>query len=153
MKVVPDRAWGIMTVRGEAAGEPYEGKLAVAETIRRRMRTRYASKGSAVSTVLHPQQFSIWNTTDPGRINAALADDDDEVTRDCIRAWDESEFSNVVPGAVLYHADYVKPVWVPKVRLVAQIHRHLFYADPVLDDHPNLEVVAHNRLKDEPNAE
>lgn len=45
--LVPDDTWAILTIIGEAAGEPYVGQLAVAEVIRNRMRQRYASDGTA----------------------------------------------------------------------------------------------------------
>jgi len=54
-----------LTVLGEAEGEPYAGKLAVAHVIVNRMR-----KGnlSVADTVLAPWQFSCWNPGDPRKL-------------------------------------------------------------------------------------
>jgi len=140
MDVISADQLGLATLIGEAIGEPYEGKLGVAEVIRRRTRTRYGSKGTVASTVLMPQQFSMWNTSEDGRVRACLAQEESPPVQECKRAWEESATSNTVPGAVLYHADYVRPKWAEKVRFIKQIGHHLFYADPVLDKHPALDL-------------
>jgi spore germination cell wall hydrolase CwlJ-like protein len=50
-----------LTVLGEAEGEPYAGKLAVAHVIVNRMRKHVAG---VADTVLAPWQFSCWNPGD-----------------------------------------------------------------------------------------
>ena len=130
--VTPDK-WGVLTVIQESLGEPYEGKLAVAEVIRNRMRRKYASDGTVIGTVLRPSQFSGWNSRDPSLLMSAKADDDHMAVRDCIKAWIEAfeHETNTVSGSVLYHADYVKPPWAsaPSVKLICKKGRHLFYTD------------------------
>lgn len=81
MQLVPDDSWAILTIYGEAAGEPMEGKLAVAHVIRNRMRFKYQSDGTVVGTVLKPFQFSMWS--DRARLMAARADDEDERLIEC----------------------------------------------------------------------
>jgi len=51
--------WIALTVKQEAEGEEYEGKLAVAFVIVNRMAQK---KRSASDVVLAPWQFSCWNT-------------------------------------------------------------------------------------------
>lgn len=129
--LVPAWCLAAATIVGEAGGEPYEGKVAVAHVIRNRMRTRYASDGTVAGTVLHPFQFSLWNTNERGRIRACVVLADDAVARDAIRAWEESATAAhpVLGAAVLYHADYVDPYWKSHVRFLTRIGRHLFYSD------------------------
>ncbi len=64
MRPPTDLDWAAMTIKMEAEGEPYEGKLGVAFVIANRMR---ATGRSAADVVLRPFQFSCWNTTEPTR--------------------------------------------------------------------------------------
>src|SRR5574337_170238 len=84
MRLVSDDALAIVTIYQEAAGEPYAGKLAVAEVIRARMRRCYASDGTVAGTVLRAWQFSGWNT-DAGavRIMSLQIDTNDPVVQEC----------------------------------------------------------------------
>ena len=97
--------------------------------IRNRMKRRYASDGTVIGTVLRAKQFSMWD--DRARLLAARLDDEDPVVRDCIRAWKESETTNIVRGAVLYHTSSIQPYWstAPTVTRVGTIARHHFYTD------------------------
>ena len=129
VRIVEDEAWAVLTIAGEALGEPFAGKLAVAEVIRNRMKRRYASDGTVIGTVLRPKQFSMWNNR--SRQLAARLDDAEPAVQDCIRAWRESATSSFVRGAVLYHTVDVEPYWsrAPKVRRVRTVARHHFYTD------------------------
>lgn len=130
MRVVDDEAWAIMTIAGEALGEPMIGKIAVAEVIRNRMARKYASDGTVIGTVLRAKQFSMWD--DKARLLAARIDDKDPKVRECIDAWIESEHSTISKGAVLYHTIMIeRPFWATaqSVKEVATIHRHRFYTD------------------------
>jgi len=54
-----------LTVLGEARNQPYQGKVAVAQVVRNRM----DEKGLSVAdVVLHPWQFSCWNSEDPNKL-------------------------------------------------------------------------------------
>lgn len=132
-RIISDEALAAVTIYSEAAGEPYEGKLAVAEVIFRRMQTRYSSDGTLAGTVLRRYQFSAFN--DDQRDNGWLvhcmqiADNQEGVT-DCIRAWSEATLgSNTVPGAVLYVNLVVvaAPAWAVPEKLVATVGHHSFY--------------------------
>lgn len=131
MRLITDRAWGIATLIGEARGEPYLGKLGVAEVLRNRTLRHYSSKGSVASTVLMANQFSCWNTDDPNRLVMALIDDTDPSVSACAKAWDEAAAgSNTVLGAVHYLNPRTVPripSWVAACREVAIIGAHHFY--------------------------
>lgn len=128
LELLSPAALAVATIWGEAEGEPYEGKLAVARVIRERMRRRYFSDGSVAGTVLYPLQFSMWNTTERRRIQAALVPTTSITAQDSWTAWAKSEVPDVLwSGIVLYHAKSVSPGWAAKSQLVYEIGRHLFY--------------------------
>lgn len=125
--LVPDDTWAILTIIGEAAGEPYVGQLAVAEVIRNRMRQRYASDGTAVGTVLRARQFSCWNSGYVGRVRMAKSHQDQPAARSAIRAWAEAcgRDTDITHGAVLYfNPRLASPHWDAVV--VAEIGNHRF---------------------------
>jgi|SRR3990172_1204590 len=129
MKLIPDDIWGILTVWQEARGEPYIGKVAVAEVIQRRAKLKYSSDGTIAGTVLKPYQFSGWNTNDPNRILAAKADRLDPLIIECIKAWEEAKGgTNFTNEAVLYcNLKVCSPAWANKSIVVAEIGNHTFY--------------------------
>ena len=139
MDVVRSELWAIITIRGEADGEPFAGKVAVARVIRNRMQFRYQSNGTVAGTVLAPLQFSTWNATSPPRADWARAQLEDPLTAEAVRAWQASEKDEEVKDAVLYHNPAVapNPQWKASARFIKTIGRHDFYADPV-NDHKEL---------------
>ena len=64
MRPPADLDWVAMTVKQEAEGEPYDGKLMVAFTIANRMGR---DRASASDVVLRAFQLSCWNTSSPTR--------------------------------------------------------------------------------------
>ena len=79
---VSDIEWMAMTIKMEAGGECYPGKVAVAYVIR----NRSSKTGKSISdVVLDPWDFSAWNTDSRGRLNL---DDPDHapVWWDCYKA-------------------------------------------------------------------
>jgi spore germination cell wall hydrolase CwlJ-like protein len=132
MRLIPDEVWGTLTVWMEARGEPYEGKVAVAEVIQRRAVRKFMSDGTIVGTVLKAYQFSGFNTSDPNRLAAARLDDSDPVYQKCLAAWrDALGGVSVVPAAVFYFSpagvDHT-PTWASTDKLVKSIGAHQFYA-------------------------
>lgn len=129
MRLVLDWALAIICIWQEARGEDYAGKLAVAEVIRNRMRKRYSSDGSVAETVLRPYQFSGFNTGDPNRIVSFRIDDNDPVVKECIQAWNDSEHTDTVKGAVLYYNPSIvqEPKWVLRAKEVARVGQHVFF--------------------------
>lgn len=131
MRLVSDEALAAITIVQEAAGEPYEGKLAVANVIRHRMELGLHSDGTVAGTVLRSFQFSGWNSKpDFLRIRTVQADDSEESVRESIRAWRESATRDIVPGAVFYcnlHVLPRPPAWARPELFVATVHRHTFF--------------------------
>lgn len=126
--LISPEAWGVTTVWQESRGEPLQGQIAVAETIRNRAKWRYSSDGTIAGTVLRSLQFSGWNAHDPNRIPAAMLDDADPVVLRCREAWRTAMAgSDVARGAVLYYAPaVVEPPWAADCRIVVEIGRHRF---------------------------
>ena len=134
MRLITDDALGIMATWAEAEGEPFEGKCAVGEVIRRRAVLKYNARTPTIASVLvTPYQFSFFNM-DPGdraRLTKALQiDTTDPVVDECRRAWEQSETSDYSKGAVLYYnpaAVVTAPAWALVYPMVAQIGRHRFH--------------------------
>lgn len=140
MRLIPEDTLAIVTIMQEAAGEPYTGKVAVAEVILNRMKAKYSSDGTVSGTVLRPLQFSGWNSRDPGRIRNIRIDTDDPVVQECMRAWDEAKHgSDTVKGAVLYYNPDprlvpVTPEWAKSHSAVqvAEVGHHVFFVPRVM---------------------
>jgi len=106
VRLISDDALAAVTIYQEAAGESFEGKVAVAEVIRNRMAFRYQSDGTVAGTVLHPFAFSGWNSTSNQNIAALRIRSvqvDSAASNDCAVAWQTSIDSQTVKGAVLYY--------------------------------------------------
>ena len=121
------------TVYGEARGEPFEGKLAVAFVIRNRA-ARPGWWGKDVESVCRrPYQFSCWNAGDPNRPAIEAVDLPDasfaECLVACIAALREPAAPDPTQGATHYHAKGVMPVWTQGKTPCARIGGHLFYND------------------------
>ena len=71
MRLVPDEMWAVMCLYGEARGELYPGKVAVARVIRNRVAKGWWGH-DVPSVVLAPLQFSMFNPSDANRVLAAL---------------------------------------------------------------------------------
>lgn len=133
MRLITEESLAVVTIYQEAQGEPYAGKLAVAEVIRNRMHQKYASDGTVSGTVLRPLQFSGWNARDPGRIRAVRLDSEDWIVKDCIRAWHEAiAGSDLVRGSVLYYNPSIiadTPEWAMPESAVemARVGQHVFF--------------------------
>lgn len=131
--IVEDWQWVVMTIIQEAANEPFEGMVAVAEVIRNRAENKYNCDGTIVSAVLTPWQFSGWNTEDRNRIHVAKLDLGDSVVQRALNAYNVAfkRRSNYAMGANLYHADWMEkyPEWTtsPKVTRLTSIGHHIFY--------------------------
>ena len=118
----------------EAATEPYEGKLAVAQVVLNR-----ANNSKFPSTVC---EVVFQRTYTPARVIVC------QFSWTCLKnmvvrdkyAWEESEIvarkaltqdkvhdKIASTNAMYYHADYVNPGW-NRNKVVARIGRHIFYA-------------------------
>ena len=128
MRLIADYLLGVVTVYQESEGEPYEGKVAVAEVILRRTKRKYMSDGTVAGTVLRRLQFSGMNSDSANRIRSFKIDSSDKVVDECVRAWAEADRgSNLVPECLHYfNAHIVMPPWAKDAEIVAVIGNHTF---------------------------
>lgn len=138
-KKLSDKQVLVLTLWGEARGEPVEGKIAVANVIRNRMR---ATGKTAKEICLAPWQFSCWNGGDRNGQEVAMAG--------TIMLLG----GNIVPKAQLKECEWIadgilndlvndnskgakhymtldcfrlnKPQWAAQMQIVATIGHHVF---------------------------
>ena len=129
MRVISDDTIAALNIWMEARGEPFQGKVAVAEVMRNRLKSGRWGK-TIVQVVLAPYQFSGWNTNDSNRIQALLLDDSDPQYQECVRAWNTSKAStNFARGALYYfNPKLAAPSWAKPQNLLVTIGNHQFYA-------------------------
>ncbi len=130
---VSDVDWMAMTIKMEAGGEPYPGKLAVAYVIR----NRSSKTGKSISdVVLDPWDFSAWNTESRGRLHLDDADHA-AVWWDCYKAASSAYFQlecDPTKGATHYlNVELTKkirggslPSWYDQEKVTVVIDQHTF---------------------------
>jgi N-acetylmuramoyl-L-alanine amidase len=130
VRLISEEALAEITLKMEAEGEPYAGKLAVAWVIRNRMADNFFSDGTVSGTVLRAAQFSGWNTASPERIRCVRLDPSvSQADADCVRAWAESGSGGEDPtqGAVQYYNPaIVTPSWASGFEETVVIGGHRF---------------------------
>lgn len=116
------------TVWGEARGEPWDGKVAVAWVIRNRADNPGWWGRNVAEVCLQPFQFSCWLHNDPNRVKCIQATEVD--LRECRKAV-EAVFDGTEPditnGADHYHHKTILPRWATGEKPVAIIGDHKFY--------------------------
>ena len=119
------------TVYGEARGESYESKKAVAHVILNRVRLRRAGPDHTVAAAcLRAKQFSCWNRDDPNREVLLKAGLDEAMFRSSLRAvLDAHDEPDPTHGATHYHTRAVAPFWAAGKTPCAAIGAHVFYND------------------------
>lgn len=122
------------TVWGEARGEPYEGKLAVAHVLINRWQGQsgqWARDDTLATACLRHRQFSAWNQGDPNFVPLQTQNVAQPVFRDCMRAVLEALNADKDPtaGSRHYHTDSIMPTWARGHEPVARIGHHVFYND------------------------
>lgn len=96
----------VRTIIGEAAGEPYAGKLAVASVLR----TRGSTKGFVGLHAKHIDRQPAW------------------VWEQARRAWRESATRDYANGATHFEStDFKRPTWSKGMTIVAHIGKHNFF--------------------------
>lgn len=146
-----------LCVWDEAAGEPHEGKVAVAKVVQNRMAIRYESDGTIQGTVLAPLQFSgfyfsmfngkyvrdCWTQAEALAKGARMLTEAvrQSIWSDCQLAVQEASagFSGgpewqklaAQPKTVLYaNLAISDPAWATPANRVCQIGHHTFFMDP-----------------------
>jgi len=124
-------SWGLLpnVVWAEARGEPYEGKVAVAEVVLERIRDQRWGNDVA-SVVLQPWQFSCFNQQDP---NAALRPRPSDkkgyaVFKECCRAAADAVNGSTLTGRANHYVNLkvARPVWYDPEKVTAVIGAHTF---------------------------
>lgn len=124
--------WAVATIYMEAAGEPAEGKLAVAYAILNRAA---AERKTVSDVVLQPWHFSAWNTDSPTRLRLDTVDE--RAWAECAAAFAAAAVDRVpdpTRGATHYLNEDVTrkirggtlPAWFDEAKVTARIGRHTF---------------------------
>jgi len=122
-----------MCIWGEARGEPWEGKLAVANVIQNRVNRHSWYGKNHREVILKPYQFSSFNKRDKNRRKMLypLKYSDLETWLECFVAGElvlASKVPDPTHGATHYFADYIKlPKWAEEMQFIKQIGHHRFY--------------------------
>ncbi len=125
------------TLYGEARGEPYLGKVAVANVVYNRasigLRHPHFGEGTIASACLAPWQFSCWNSNDPNREVILAVTDVDPIYADCLDIAATAcagQLDDVTDGATYYFAKgSPEPAWAVDKSPCAKVGKHLFYKD------------------------
>ena len=121
------------TVFGEARGESYEGKKAVAWVLKNRWlstRGQFAKDDTLATACLRHRQFSAWNAGDPNLGAMRKTGEWDRSYRDSLRAVLEviDELTDSLTfGSLWYHAQAVSPDWAVGAKPAARHGTHVFY--------------------------
>jgi N-acetylmuramoyl-L-alanine amidase len=148
MNTGPDIWDAVRTLYGEARGETYEGKVAVAHVILERQAVAKAMKqrtgknhplfgdGSLSGVCLAPYQFSCWNPSDPNAAKlAALKLPDalgDSSLLDCLAAMSAALAGREKPlpaGCLHYFVAGMTnpPKWAAGLTPAVQVGAHVFF--------------------------
>jgi spore germination cell wall hydrolase CwlJ-like protein len=115
----------IRNVFYESGGEPYEGKIAVAQVTWNRLRS--GAWGRDFCRVIHaPNQFS-W-TKDPVRRNRPLTGAQVAAVQSAVDDFLAGTRVSKLITATHFHATYVRPRWATSDARLKQIGGHVFYA-------------------------
>lgn len=151
-----DATLAALCIWDEAAGEQYEGKVAVGRVIRNRMAAHYESDGTVSGTVLAPGQFSgfwysmlagkytrdAWTLAQAAEKAATMLGEAQRqvIFTACQKAWQDAapgsgfvggpQFEKLTPQTVLYLNPAILthlPPWADPAKQVAVIYNHTFY--------------------------
>lgn len=118
--------WLARSIYFEARGEPIAGQIAVAMTIFNRVQN-HRFPDSVRKVVRQHKQFSWYSDGYSNNPNHHDRRAWQEVLR-LTRALVHSPVKDPTNGALFYHADYVDPRWSDRLRRLATIGQHHFYA-------------------------
>ncbi len=131
-----------LCIYGEARGEPFCGKIAVASVILNRVKKDGWFGSTVKEVILKPKQFSCFNVSDPNYtklVKIATNFDNyckkDNVLTECykiaMRMLDNNspEPKDNVFGATHYKTAKCKASWADSMQLVAVIGNHEFYVE------------------------
>jgi spore germination cell wall hydrolase CwlJ-like protein len=120
-----ERTCLVRNVFYEAGGEPYEGKIAVAQVTWNRLRS--GAWGRDLCGVIHaPNQFS-W-TRDTVKRNRPLNGAQVAAVQTAVDDFLSGIRVSKLKDATHFHASYVRPSWATTNARLKQIGGHVFYA-------------------------
>jgi len=131
----------VKTLFGEARGETYAGKVAVAWVIRNRFETRHRRCNSITAVCMSPMQFSCWNKSDPNlrmlielKIPSYVGPEReslDECVEACLDVLNDMRMRDPTIGSRHYCtvAAYSRTYWARDKTPVARIGNHVFFND------------------------
>lgn len=134
----PDVIYAAQTVYGEARGESWNAKLAVAHVIVNRKKAKRKYFGRSIKTIVQkPQQFSCWNHRDLNRskIHDPLKHGSVDTWLECYiaaRLVLRGQVKDNTGGSCWYLDDSIidhPPVWVNKLELAARHGRLYFFRE------------------------
>jgi N-acetylmuramoyl-L-alanine amidase len=119
------------TVYGEARGESYEGKVAVAYVIINRWLKKSWYGDSIAGVCKKPYQFSCWNENDPNLntlryVKLSNSPPFVACVKACLEAIGDVK-KDITEGATHYHTSTISPKWAEGKVPVVEIGHHLFY--------------------------
>lgn len=122
------------TLWGEARGEDYSGRLAVAHVFLNRWRTskgQFRKDDTLATTCLRHVQFTVWTKNDPNFSKMMSVDLNDYDFRACIVVILQAYDSDLDPtkGARHYHTRAVVPPWSVGHTPCYETEGHVFYND------------------------
>jgi spore germination cell wall hydrolase CwlJ-like protein len=116
----------------EARGEPFKGQIAVAEVTLNRVASPNFPK-----TICEVVREARWDPIRRRMVGAFSWTEIENQRTPRGAAWREAkaaaeavydrDHSLVVPGALYYHATYIRPKWARQKKTVATIGNHVFY--------------------------
>lgn len=120
------------TVYGEARGESYQGKRAVAHVVINRVRKRMRGDTRIAGAATEPWQFSCWNLDDPNLKVITRVTLKDAVFSECWMAamnalLSDAAGEDVTEGSTHYHTKAISPKWASGHKPVVTIGNHHFY--------------------------
>ena len=121
---------------GEARGEPFDGKMAVAFVARNRKNdTRWPD--TWVDVILQAEQFSCFNVEDVNYHEILKAILPSRNSNWLNAMWRECRYAaygvlgnwrkDFTDGSNHYHAHYILPYWAKDQKVIYKIGSHLFY--------------------------
>jgi spore germination cell wall hydrolase CwlJ-like protein len=121
------------TLWGEARGEDYEGRVAVAWVIKNRAlkSPAYNWPSSVKGVCLQKWQFSCWNPTDPNRAKMVNLTEIDSMFKECLRIAASvlnGDIDDPTKESDHYHASSISaPTWAQGKKPTTTIGNHRFF--------------------------
>ena len=125
------------TIFGEARGETYTGKIAIANVVLNRaalaMKHPHFGDGTITGACMVPWQFSCWNANDPNCQVINDVTDTDPIFADCLDIAElacNHKLDDMTGNATYYYAKgSPEPTWAVDKTPCAIIGNHLFFKD------------------------